>query len=224
MRAAACSSFNGATLLRAWRAGSFGRNRIGRGGRASTEPRSFERGERAACLQASLRRRGFNGATLLRAWRARSPLRPLAPLLRLQRSHAPSSVESPPAPAAPAPSHGLQRSHAPSSVERSSCVVVFFPAVLASTEPRSFERGESGGFRGSGLHTLASTEPRSFERGETGAAPRTAARSRSFNGATLLRAWRGLSPLGVRMGPEASTEPRSFERGEQTPAESGMSG
>ena len=62
--------------------------------------------------------------------------------------------------------------------------------LLASTEPRSFERGDDAADAIDVELRLASTEPRSFERGDHGSRARCAKTPRRFNGAALFRARR----------------------------------
>ena len=145
---------------------------------ASTEPRSFERGD--PCWES-----------------VKAP-----DVLRLQRSRALSSAEMACARTISACSVSLQRSRALSSAEIISKLRHHRSHRQASTEPRSFERGDmlpipeggtgSPGFNGAALFrarrypphaaynhrsNTASTEPRSFERGDSGrAAPAPASR------------------------------------------------
>ena len=108
---------------------------------------------------------------------------------------------------------------------------------VASTEPRSFERGNERRHRLAGNQRAASTEPRSFERGNKYRTARRKAgqalqRSRVLSNAetghkntmkvtvTKLQRSRVLSNAETDQrrrlspaGPRASTEPRSFERG-----------
>ncbi len=56
--------------------------------------------------------------------------------------------------------------------------------------PRFFKRGEKILTRRPTYYTVASMGPRFFKRGECNYAPRTRTPANSFNGATLLQAWR----------------------------------
>ena len=184
---------------------------------APTEPRSFERGEPAPAHCGSAGASSFNGATLLRAWRVLPRITAFltpaasfngATLLRAWRE-APRRFPW-------LHTLWLQRSHAPSSVESFPKRGKLARAYRASTEPRSFERREL---------TICTLQTK---------------QRRSFNGATLLRAWREnllnpwrLPPASLQRshapssveslqrggggdhGGAASTEPRSFERGER---------
>ena len=161
--------------------------------------------------------RSFNGAALFRARRS-DPSR--------QRAHR---------------SKLLQRSRALSSAEMMSCAPQKRSSSYASTEPRSFERGDGGASCEARSDRFASTEPRSFERGDdlkrvrgrrakpASTEPRSFERgdrlsprcppafSCRFNGAALFRARRS-RPVFTYHEPAlfASTEPRSFERGDAT--------
>ncbi len=132
----------------------------------------------------------------------------------------------------------LQRGRALSSAESADTVADALDAAIASTGPRSFERGEVVGNRRRGRAADASTGPRSFERGELSRQRSLARSSRGFNGAALFRARRAAAPRRPsrtggcfngaalfrarrerercvsRKGFPASTGPRSFERGE----------
>ena len=86
---------------------------------------------------------------------------------------------------------------------------------LASTEPRSFERGNRQLQATPAALDPASTEPRSFERGNDGHvilpdAVWVLQRSRVLSNAETLR-----RPFVVSEHCAASTEPRSFERGNE---------
>ena len=181
---------------------------------ASTEPRSFERGDGSAREIHSRGFYGFNGAALFRARRYhRHLLRPDegcrfngAALFRarrflpaavrpestsqLQRSRALSSAEM--SPAAPQPACAIERFNGAAlfRARRSFARISIMDTHRASTEPRSFERGDIGRCR--------------FARGGCG----------RFNGAALFRARRLCLNSGSLQGWSASTEPRSFERGD----------
>ncbi len=109
---------------------------------ASTGPRSFERGEAASAAESFTFHPCFNGAALFRARReAAMPWSQC--IMRL-----------------------LQRGRALSSAESQNASPRLTRAIVASTGPRSFERGEHQRSRRRGPVGLASTGPRSFERGE----------------------------------------------------------
>ncbi len=234
--AGAMRCFNGATLVGAWKAASplaavssspwlqrsHARGSVeGRqaGARflllflASTEPRSWERGRWRRRCQGRWCRIGFNGATLVGAWKV--------PSIRVWSC----------------PCHGLQRSHARGSVEGSWLITSEFAPFNASTEPRSWERGRAPRGTRSTAPAHASTEPRSWERGRTAKQFRPLLPRGSFNGATLVGAWKAAAVGTVAaalvlqrshargsvegnlhsearpFGRIASTEPRSWERG-----------
>ncbi len=110
--------------------------------------------------------------------------------------------------------HVLQWSHAQPNVETAHADWLMGNDDIASMEPRSAERGNTGGFKTVGFCEIASMEPRSAERGNgvsifqrggvDGASmePRSAERGnrkkwfqrhsglQSFNGATLSRTWK----------------------------------
>src|SRR3989304_1894505 len=185
----ALKRFNGATLLQAWRVDCLSHGWPG--------------------LKFS-----FNGAPFLQAWRARSLAHRPCRLRRLQWGHASSSVErftkgqtmtsrttlqwghasssveSCPFRPAAGDAVRLQWGHASSSVERlARCAMRRATARLqwghASSSVESARRGAVA------LHArLASMGPRFFKRGEPGAGVRKSGSRRSFNGATLLQAWR----------------------------------
>ena len=133
---------------------------------ASTGPRSFERGWRSPCQWRDALCLRFNGAALFRAR--------MDSLTKACRSG----------------SRSLQRGRALSSAD--GC--------------KEFDRYK--------LHHLASTGPRSFERGWPRGSIRSARRSIRFNGAALFRARMAAQLLGADLVRDlASTGPRSFERG-----------
>ncbi len=111
--------------------------------------------------------------------------------LKLQRGRALSSAESRYLLAGNEAEERLQRGRALSSAERGAGHVWALAVRVASTGPRSFERGEQVAQRPLDGGKHASTGPRSFERGEL-----------------LLR-------IIDRVDDRASTGPRSFERGER---------
>ena len=133
----------------------------------------------------------------------------------LQRSRALSSAEILPAIFGGRVIDMLQRSRALSSAEiLSECDLVAHPT-LASTEPRSFERGDGPLGARCEPRVNASTEPRSFERGDRLAQEfhhlqnhYASTEPRSFERGDLF------CHLGRCYIEPASTEPRSFERGD----------
>ncbi len=182
---------------------------------ASTGPRSFERGERAQASAEERPQHGFNGAALFRARRDRTTRPPPPPppcfngaaLFRARREQHPRADKL---------RHVLlQRGRALSSAERSGRARGVGRQPLASTGPRSFERGEAPTACGGSRPRPASTGPRSFERGEMRSSRAPRARATCFNGAALFRARREMGVVHVRIVSPASTGPRSFERGEQ---------
>ena len=133
----------------------------------------------------------FNGATLLRAWRG-----PASRAIGSQKTA------------------WLQRSHAPSSVESGAAPRLIRGHRDASTEPRSFERGEVGDLGSVFARRVASTEPRSFERGEAICTPSTVAKA-SLQRSHAPSSVESVCPHILHIVQRAaSTEPRSFERGE----------
>ncbi len=167
----------------------------------------------------------------------------------LQRSHARGSVEGPKTALGLIPKHWLQRSHARGSVEGSRPP---WPQIHRAQLQRSHARGSVEGWccRGAvaGL-SGASTEPRSWERGRARPCMKRLTPNWSFNGATLVGAWKGAEgepgrgrrcrfngatlvgawKAGIhfqsqaRLG-AASTEPRSWERGRSQRATVRMTG
>ena len=137
------------------------------------------------------RPRSFNGAALFRARRfAPSASFPWMIAL-LQRGRALSSAEMTPL----GPSEG---SHG-----------------VASTGPRSFERGDVGGRTVGDCRRPASTGPRSFERGDLGTdAESLSTRAVLQRGRALSSAEIGRESLDLTDDNLASTGPRSFERGD----------
>ena len=158
--------------------------------KASTEPRSFERGDSKKMNSRARGRLSFNGAALFRARRCAFVGMDWRAEMLLQRSRALSSAEI---------ARALPGAGQP---------------ILASTEPRSFERGDKSGELIAIVALRASTEPRSFERGDSV--------SVADDGSALkLQRSRALSSAEIEEeseeGPaeeKASTEPRSFERGD----------
>ena len=109
----------------------------------------------------------------------------------------------------------LQRSRALSSAEMREIGFADARHTVASTEPRSFERGDVASVRKSNSPGAASTEPRSFERGD---GKRPAGLGTSVGASTEPRSFeRGDSDASLRNSAQnaASTEPRSFERGDR---------
>ena len=181
---------------------------------ASTEPRSFERGNRRGFVDAGDR-------------------------AQLQRSRVLSNAETPSAPTNVSYRKWLQRSRVLSNAETSVSAGVCEASKGASTEPRSFERGNrstawsptpsrncfngaaffrtrkpGAGGRRADRRTLASTEPRSFERGNALLIGHSGAGRKGFNGAAFFRTRKRLVQAGnLVIRGHASTEPRSFERG-----------
>src|SRR5690606_6429505 len=86
----------------------------------------------------------------------------------------------------------LQRSRALSSAEIGVARRAGGEARRASTEPRSFERGDLAGSRKHRHRVRASTEPRSFERGDSKPSGSLPPKTKSFNGAALFRARRSV--------------------------------
>ena len=113
----------------------------GAGSLASTEPRSFERGDQRAVVAIA----GANS---------------------LQRSRALSSAEI--RAGVRDNRHRIRASTEPRSFERGDRqrLAIARAVLLASTEPRSFERGDSYSAHNYTRRWGASTEPRSFERGD----------------------------------------------------------
>ena len=164
---------------------------------------------RRRCHQAS-----FNGAAFFRTRKRCANFKASLESARLQRSRVLSNAETrvvfglkngltP----------GLQRSRVLSNAETQITPRAVRLRLDASTEPRSFERGNALIERENDRLTKASTEPRSFERGNPTI---TSSRSR----ATTLQRSRVLSNAETEPHQlfdagltNASTEPRSFERG-----------
>ena len=84
----------------------------------------------------------------------------------------------------------LQWGHASSSVERPATAERSRAAVRASMGPRFFKRGESMTAAGGHERSKASMGPRFFKRGEMDMCKKKRNNEASFNGATLLQAWR----------------------------------
>ena len=135
------------------------------GGQASTEPRSFERGDLRTARFERGQSLGFNGAALFRARRcqrlAESVLTPRgfngAALFRARRcQRLAESVLTPRGFNGAA----LFRARRLGDVRRDQ------EGRFASTEPRSFERGDGPPWAAPSTAYAASTEPRSFERGD----------------------------------------------------------
>ena len=170
-----------------WRCGLDGTDR------ASTGPRSFERGDR----------------NLIRTFGSI--------LSRLQRGRALSSAEMPPASCAAGVAHPA--STGPRSFERGDHVchqsrhvrgAGFNGAALFRARRSNGRKGRTG--RTTRLQrgrALSSAEIREAILREIGIA--------SFNGAALFRARRWLLAKAKRLTSWASTGPRSFERGDQAP-------
>ena len=150
--------------------------------------RALSSAEMATISPRSKAARGFNGAALFRARRWRFHMLEFVHVM-LQRSRALSSAEM-------AISHAGVRSRdastEPRSFERGDPPPQLLqqPRTPASTEPRSFERGDDDEGDGEGLQRLASTEPRSFERGDSQAIVQPMPGLSGFNGAALFRARR----------------------------------
>ena len=157
---------------------------------ASTEPRSFERGD-------------VKG----------HETNPTVPML--QRSRALSSAEIIKDGSVGYVQTWLQRSRALSSAEMEHSIRGDYARQIASTEPRSFERGDLPSPLSSRARNVsASTEPRSFERGDSFRLADVPIPHEGFNGAALFRARRSVRSISMRVRRLASTEPRSFERGD----------
>ncbi len=209
--------FNGAALVRARRGRTCTcRSRIRRW--ASTEPRSCERGEverrgYEVCIPGC-----FNGAALVRARRA---LRGRTVVPRRKASTEPRSCERGEQELRDAgeTASALQRSRARASAESLGRDWRRFPSckLQRSRARASAERRLRHPRRSD--WKMASTEPRSCERGESQARSSSIRSTDCFNGAALVRARRGVVERNVRPRHIASTEPRSCERGErQRPA------
>ncbi len=157
--------------------------------RASTEPRSFERGWSTSAKRSAARTPRFNGAALFRARMELAAEQVEAAEALLQRSRALSSAD------------GWVGGLPPGG------------GVDASTEPRSFERGWSDSNRLPFTRSRASTEPRSFERGwEISGSMACRSVGASTEPRSFERGW-GDMQLELVGDAYASTEPRSFERG-----------
>ncbi len=207
------SCFNGAALFRARR--GCARSVDGRNSpRASTGPRSFERGERPREVEPHPENRLQRGRALSSAerilQREKNPKKG-----KLQRGRALSSAER---------RHRGQPGRTPSRLQRGRALSSAESAevdgdelgVEALQRGRALSSAESIDSR-TELHPvhIASTGPRSFERGEADRILARRRRRQCFNGAALFRARRALSPPGQGVGDLASTGPRSFERGER---------
>ena len=135
---------------------------------ASTEPRSFERGDSERTHRMGdgcglQRSRALSSAEI-----RQEALSDLASQL-LQRSRALSSAEIRGSRRRRRQTRALQRSRALSSAEMATQPLPTTSMALASTEPRSFERGDTMSCDRCDTFGGASTEPRSFERGDGGA-------------------------------------------------------
>ena len=108
----------------------------------------------------------------------------------LQRSRALSSAEMNTHSSIACGVMSLQRSRALSSAEIIPKTDAAVSLGGASTEPRSFERGDRPTLLPRRRLRLASTEPRSFERGDTSRNFAARLGSSGFNGAALFRARR----------------------------------
>ncbi len=109
---------------------------------ASTEPRSFDRGNNARNRESNLARARFNGAAVFRPRKRGAAMDGSSPKI------------------------GLQRSRGLSTAETECACTAEGGRVVASTEPRSFDRGNAvQASRGDRPGEAASTEPRSFDRG-----------------------------------------------------------
>ena len=157
--------------------------------RASTEPRSFERGDitfRFVTLWPPRlqRSRALSSAEIA----ARPPC--FQPFASLQRSRALSSAEMS-AYHMPAPAQiSLQRSRALSSAEIRRCRVVRNAADRRFNGAALFRARRLLNRIGEGENRAASTEPRSFERGDGVGGRLTNTGLKCFNGAALFRARR----------------------------------
>ena len=111
---------------------------------ASTEPRSFERGDSALGLSLYSVTRSFNGAALFRARRCFAANSSAPGVSQLQRSRALSSAEMTRMPAIEfAPVSGFNGAALFRARRCAFPLLRVFPISEASTEPRSFERGDS---------------------------------------------------------------------------------
>ncbi len=208
------SSFNGATLVGAWKEQLLQETALN-GPHASTEPRSWERGRLINQAAPVTSRKSFNGATLVGAWKGSDPITLTQSQVTLQRSHARGSVEGARCRRGLNSWTWLQRSHARGSVEGQPHSHAAFAQLPASTEPRSWERGRppprpqgplSRGhcFNGATLvGAWKAASSRVFQ----------LSTSLCFNGATLVGAWKDRQHPQEPIQAPASTEPRSWERG-----------
>jgi len=132
----------------------------------------------------------FNGAALIRARKSAGASAPAQRKATLQRGRAHSSAEI------CTNGSGAQQqqmaSTGPRSFERGNrreCVRMRLGIFRASTGPRSFERGNLAVAIAMSISARASTGPRSFERGNgIGALIEVDAGAVGFNGAALIRA------------------------------------
>ena len=144
------------------------------------------------------------------------PSEPTARSAPLQRSRALSSAEIGVVADLELHPEALQRSRALSSAEISAPPHARPPTGHASTEPRSFERGDDGVNGLSPIRVAASTEPRSFERGDSGHPifSNTCAslqRSRALSSAEI-RAWPPALPAQPRFNGAALFRARRYDR------------
>ncbi len=143
--------------------------------RASTGPRSFERGDGLAVGCGTAKRNRFNGAALFRARRFQPAQTRVATPANASTDGAPGASTGPRSfergDLAKAlhlnPRHAsLQRGRALSSAEMRHRPPVRSRCLGASTGPRSFERGDEASRAAAEAAAKASTGPRSFERGD----------------------------------------------------------
>ncbi len=217
---------------------------MGNFGKASTGPRSFERGETLLRARLPERAPSFNGAALFRARREHHTPRPYrvparfngAALFRARRG-----TTIAPWMARTTRFNGaalfrarranldillltkrpeLQRGRALSSAESEFFVMGNHELVHASTGPRSFERGEQGGLTSACRAGAASTGPRSFERGETLANQLPAGTAKLQRGRALSSAERAIS-IRRRCAPRSSFNGAALFRARRGPDDQG---
>ena len=157
---------------------------------ASTEPRSFERGNSAEEERADEVREGFNGAAFFRT-----------------RKPAGSS-------ATPTVAGRLQRSRVLSNAETRQQIDGLIGRIVASTEPRSFERGNPHPVRCSSQRHPKLQRSRVLSNAET---PHKCLERPAYfqlqRSRVLSNAETGERKMIFARETCASTEPRSFERG-----------
>ncbi len=168
--------FNGATLIQAWKP-DVANSGFDSAGLPLQWSHAHSSVETMSSRSLALQRPGFTrdasiGATLIQAWK-QDRYRGAATNVntKLQWSHAHSSVET-----------------------RTMCPDDCAACAIASMEPRSFKRGNCRARTVAMRSAQASMEPRSFKRGNHWQhVVRARSESTSFNGATLIQAWKQCS-------------------------------